>query len=193
MSDPLAFCVAVLALLATPGPTNTLLAAAGAIGGWPASLRLMPAELAGYLLSIGLLVVLVGPSAAARPDVAAGLRIAAAVWLVASAVRLWRDAGNGFAGAPVPIDARRVFVTTALNPKSLVFAFVIFPAAPAATVAVAFAAFAVMVAAVAACWIAAGAALGRRGGRAVTPRAATRAAAVVLAAFAAAITGSVIG
>jgi threonine/homoserine/homoserine lactone efflux protein len=193
MTDPLAFSVAVLALLATPGPTNTLLAAAGAIAGWRASLRLMPAELAGYLLSIGLLVVLVGPSVAARPDVAAGLRMAAAVWLVASAVRLWRDAGSGFAGTPVPVDARRVFITTALNPKSLVFAFVIFPAAPVEAVAVAVAVFSVTVVAVAACWIAAGDALGRRGGRVVTPRAVTRAASVVLAAFAAAIAGSVIG
>ena len=41
MTDPFAFALAVLALLGTPGPTNTLLATAGAAAGWRRSLRLL--------------------------------------------------------------------------------------------------------------------------------------------------------
>ncbi len=42
--------LALLVLLLTPGPTNTLMALAGAERGWTRALRLIPAELAGYLL-----------------------------------------------------------------------------------------------------------------------------------------------
>jgi len=46
MDDPLLFALAVLTILGTPGPTNTLLATAGATGGLRRSLPLVPAEAA---------------------------------------------------------------------------------------------------------------------------------------------------
>lgn len=52
MTDPILFAFAVIAILATPGPTNALLATAGAANGLRRSLPLVPAELAGYLIAI---------------------------------------------------------------------------------------------------------------------------------------------
>ena len=63
MTEPLAFILAVLGLLATPGPTNTLLAASGAAVGLRRSLHLIPAEVSGYLCSILALALVLGPVA----------------------------------------------------------------------------------------------------------------------------------
>ena len=52
MEDPLLFSLAVLTILGTPGPTNTLLATSGGAVGVKASLPLVPAEAAGYLIAI---------------------------------------------------------------------------------------------------------------------------------------------
>ena len=41
---------AILALLLTPGPTNTLVALAASATGWGRALRLLPYEIAAYLL-----------------------------------------------------------------------------------------------------------------------------------------------
>ena len=118
--------LAILVLLITPGPTNTLLFLAGAERGWRPALRLIPAELAGYLLMVvplalvGVTVLHDAPRARALVAIAAGLWVA---WL---AIKLWlpQTAQSGTQRISAPL----VFTTTMLNPKALIFGLVLLPA-----------------------------------------------------------------
>ncbi len=126
MIDPVAFILAALTLLATPGPTNTLLAMSGAAAGLRPSLRLLGAELAGYMISILTLALVLGPLVKGNPVVAITLKGLCALYLVYLAVKLWREGSSALmTSAPVPF--RRVFTTTLLNPKAVIFAFLILP------------------------------------------------------------------
>lgn len=126
MSDLLPFVLAVLALLATPGPTNTLMAAAGAQRGVAPSLPLLLGELGGYLVAITAWIELVGAAAATQPLVPVIAKFLAAAFLLLSAWKLWLNAGHADL-AQRGISLGRVFGTTLVNPKALVFAFAIFP------------------------------------------------------------------
>ena len=122
----LPFILAVLALLATPGPTNTLMAAAGAQRGLVRSLPLLAGELGGYAIAITVWIELVGAAAAAQPLVPVIAKFIAAAFLLWSAWKLWANAGHADL-AQRGITLGRVFATTLINPKALVFAFAIFP------------------------------------------------------------------
>lgn len=123
----LAFALATLALLATPGPTNTLLATAGAEAGLRRSLPLLAAEVGGYLLGILLLRFVLGAFATDRPAFLHLLHGLIAAYLAYLALSLWRHgASSAPSGRSVTFD--RVFVTTLLNPKAIIFAFTILPA-----------------------------------------------------------------
>lgn len=74
-----AYLSAVLALLLAPGPTNTLMGIAGARGGLGASVRLLPAELAGYLTTILPLTWLGAELLARFPSASVTLKVVAAV------------------------------------------------------------------------------------------------------------------
>jgi threonine/homoserine/homoserine lactone efflux protein len=189
MPEKVAFALAVLTLLATPGPTNTLLAASGASAGVRHSLMLPLAEMAGYLISITLLAIVLGPIVAARPWLESALRLAAAAWLLWCAVQLWLQAG-AFGGDAAPITLRRVFVTTLLNPKALIFALVIFPRVGLVGLVPWLAAFCGLVVIVALCWITLGSLAARSAGPLATPGRIWRIAAVGLAGFAAVIVWS---
>jgi threonine/homoserine/homoserine lactone efflux protein len=172
MHDPLLFALAVAAILGVPGPTNTLLAAAGAALGWRRGLAMIPAEAAGYLASICLLGFALGPVVAAVPALAAALRGAVVAYLALLAWRLWRQGPAAMADARSPIGPRQLFVATLLNPKALVFAFGIIPFGRPG-VALYLAGFAVMAACAAAAWVGIGAAIGRvagASGRTLVPR-----------------------
>jgi threonine/homoserine/homoserine lactone efflux protein len=171
VQDPLLFALAVLAILGTPGPTNTLLATSGASAGLRRSLGLVPAEAAGYAISILTIGLLLGPWIAGQPMVAAGMRVVVGFYLLWLAARLWRRGGSLLDVRLV--TPREVFVTTLLNPKAIVFALGIVPFG-ASPVWPYLLGFLVLLAAVALAWIAVGAALGRAAGRAgwsgVVPR-----------------------
>lgn len=192
MNDPLAFALAVLALLAVPGPTNTLLAASGAAAGYRRSLRLLPAELGGYWIAIGVLLLVVGPLAAAHPFVPILSKLVASLYLVYSAILLWRSAGRGMMEGAGPITFARVFTTTLLNPKALIFAFAIFPRGDIATIVPFAGLFSLLVVCVAQGWIALGKAIAHHAAGFATPDRIARIAALVLGAFSLWIGGSAI-
>ena len=123
--SPIELTLAVLALLLTPGPTNTLVLLAGAERGLAGASRLIPAELSGYFLTVLPLVVLGGAFLDSHPQVRTLVVLAAAVWVAVLAVRLWRLPEQLAAGPTV--GARALFVTTALNPKALIFGLVLLP------------------------------------------------------------------
>ncbi len=163
MAELLTFILVSLSLLATPGPTNTLLAASGAVSGLRRSLPLLFGELAGYLTAITLLLAIVGPVVSAVPTFGIGLRIAVCVYLVHLALMFWRRSA-----APIkterPVTLLRVFVTTLLNPKAVIFAFTLLPFSAAADLADMLpwlAALSLLIVTVGASWIALGAAMHR--------------------------------
>lgn len=97
MEDPLLFALAVLVVLGTPGPTNSLLATAGATAGLRRSLPLIAAEAAGYTLAILTIGLLLGPVLAGAPLLAATLRLAVGAYLLLLAIRLWHRSGAALA------------------------------------------------------------------------------------------------
>ena len=185
MEGFLAFSVAVLGLLAVPGPTNTLLATAGAAGGFPRSLRLLPAEIGGYLVAIGFLTQVVRPLVAGFPTLPLIVRTLAAGYLVWLAFRLWRDPRSATeVSSNSPIKIADVFLTTLLNPKALIFAFVIFPEGTAWELLPRALVFSVLVVSCGGVWIALGAAIRRSSNEYVTKRLVARTSATVLFGFA---------
>src|SRR5215217_7867308 len=126
MTDLLAFALASAALLAAPGPTNVLLAAAGMQRGLTRAVTFVAVALAGYLVAVTVWIELVGAVAASQPWVPVIAKFIAASFLLWSAWTLWRKAGHADL-AQRGITPARVFTTTLSNPKALVFAFAIFP------------------------------------------------------------------
>lgn len=126
MTNPWLFVLAVLTVLATPGPTNTLLASGSAVAGIRASLPLLLAELLGYLVTVCLVGFLLRPVIAAYPWIGTTLKVAVAIYLAHAAVRLWQHAGKP-EGGQAAVNWSTVFIATLLNPKGLIFALGIIP------------------------------------------------------------------
>lgn len=191
-----AFALAVLILLLTPGPTNTLLAVAGASRGLKASLPLVGAELAGYLTTISTLVFVAAPLLAGQPMAALVVKLASTVWVLLLAIRLWSHPPT--AADPSAVTTLGVFATTVLNPKGLIIGLALIPPAFASSPE-SFAAplpylglFAVLVMLVALSWLTFGAAVLRLVAVA-NPLLFGRVAASFLILFAASLAGRAIG
>jgi threonine/homoserine/homoserine lactone efflux protein len=155
----LATGAALVALLLSPGPTNTLIAIGGATRGFLPALPLIGAEVAGYLAVITPLALVGRPLLDAHPELATGVRILAAAWVMVLALRLWSAPPQ--TGAQRLVTFQRVLVTTLLNPKALVIALVLLPATTPLGLLPWLAGFALTVVVVASLWVAAGALLGR--------------------------------
>jgi threonine/homoserine/homoserine lactone efflux protein len=119
------FTLSVLLLLATPGPTNTLMALGGYARGWARALPLIPGEITGYLTVIVPVATLAAPFFDAYPQATFWTKVAAGCWVLYLSHRLW-TAHRTTDGAAA-ISTRQVFLTTTLNPKALIIALVIMP------------------------------------------------------------------
>lgn len=187
MTDPALFILAVMTLLGMPGPTNTLLASAGAAEGVRAGLPLIGAALAGYLVAIAVIRLGLAPVLEAWPMVLVGLKAVLVGYLLWVAFRMWREAPQLVTGA-ARVRPGTLFVATLLNPKALVFALSILPAVAAAWH---FAAFAAISAATGLGWVLLGRtiALAASGRQQVVQRAAS----LLLVGFAGLIAASALG
>jgi threonine/homoserine/homoserine lactone efflux protein len=178
--------VGIVVVLITPGPTNTLLASAGLRQGVRRSLPLIAAELAGYLVAISVWGRFLAQAAHALPWLPALLRVAAGTYIAWLAVDMWRAAVALPDSTQKASGTLRLFLATLLNPKALLFAGTIFPAAafvlwPAYLLSMLI--FACLLAPIALAWIAFGAALGRGKLGWLDPAKIQRGASVVLGVF----------
>lgn len=185
---PLPFALAILLLLATPGPTNTLLWLSGAAVGMRRSLPLLVGELGGYLMVIVPMAVLAAPLISAHPAIGLVLKLAAACWILFMAHALWTMKASG--ASERPITAGKVFVTTLLNPKALIVALVIMPQLGLPALLPWLLGFAILTLGAGSLWIAVSTLLARLPRRPVGPRLPRRIAAACLVAFSFGIAGS---
>lgn len=180
MSDVTTLTAAALLLL-LPGPTNALIAAATATGGARRLAGGTLAVIAAYALVLILLGLASDALAAELPAITPALKIAAAVLLALSAVKLWRTE----ASAGVAVPTHRIFVITLVNPKALVLAFVLMPPGlPSPTLA---AGLVAVIAAVTALWGGIGLVVGRLGRRHAASGTLNRVAATLLGAVSATV------
>lgn len=117
----------VVTILLTPGPTNTLLASSGIQVGVRQSLRLIPAESIGYLISITTWGMIIGTVSIQFPIIPTFLKLLSALYIIFLAIKLWKTADIEASYNQPTIRARELFCATLLNPKALLFASAIFP------------------------------------------------------------------
>lgn len=186
------FIFAILALLLTPGPTNTLLTVGAATRGLRASLPLLLGELAGYLAVVVPLATIAAPLLEGRPALAIALRFAAACWVLFLAIRLWRASSvNLVEDGSSSVTIGQVFLTTVLNPKAPIIGLVIMPHGPVAQIAPALGLFSLLVLGAGTSFLVLGALVGRT--PALSPRLVYRVAAFFLAVFSIGLAGTASG
>lgn len=186
------FVFAILALLLTPGPTNTLLTVGAAARGFLASLPLLLGELAGYLAVVVPLATIAAALLDGRPALAIALRLAAACWVLFLAFRLWRLSStqeNRDSSSPVTVG--QVFLTTVLNPKAPIIGLVIMPHGPLMKIAPALGLFSLLVAGAGTSFLVLGSLVGRA--PLLSPRVVYRVAAAFLVVFSLGLAGSASG
>lgn len=119
----------VATILLTPGPTNTLLASSGVQVGLRKSVKLIPAEVLGYVISISAWGMLIGKVSTTLPLLPPILKLLSACYIIFLAIKLWHTANQTIELNQPTIRTRELFCATLLNPKALLFASAIFPVA----------------------------------------------------------------
>jgi threonine/homoserine/homoserine lactone efflux protein len=129
VSDLAIFALGAATVLAVPGPTNTLLAAAGLQQGLRRSLKLTGAEAGGYLVSITFWGRFLAQATQTLPWLPPVVRMACGLYIAWLAVRMWQAAAALDTDPPASFGMRDLFVATLLNPKGILFGGTIFPVA----------------------------------------------------------------
>lgn len=153
-----------LAILLPPGPTNVLLAVAGAQAGLRRGLRLVPVVLAAYLAVVVPLVLWGGHLLQISAGLSNALAAVVAGWVAWLALKLWRlPPVTAEAGGQTMVTPRVLALTTLTNPKALVIGLMIvaWNAPPVLTLGL----FVWVLAGVSTLWVALGAGLLARAGR----------------------------
>jgi threonine/homoserine/homoserine lactone efflux protein len=123
----LAFLMALAALLATPGPTNTLLLVGAAHrGAVRPALPLLAAETGAYLLAVTAIGLVVEGFLGSWPGARLALQALAAAYVFWLALGLWRRGAGEMRGRPV--TPSMVAVATLSNPKAFIIALPLMPA-----------------------------------------------------------------
>lgn len=185
-----AFAIALALLLLTPGPTNTLLAVAGASQGFRRAWPLMGAELAGYLTTIVPLVTFAGPFLEGQPVVADLVKLCSAAWVLVLAIRLWTAPAP--TAADICVKGRCVYWTTVMNPKALIIGLALIPPTGIAETLPYLTVLCMTIGVVASLWLALGSAVIRAVSRR-HPALVGRVAACFLVFFAISLAGRVVG
>lgn len=173
-------------VLFMPGPTNTLFATAGLTRGIRHSAHLLAAEFAGYLVSVSAWGYVLSHAAASLGWLPAFLRLASSVYLAYVAVRMWQTASALSSTPHRTVGLRTLFTATLLNPKAILFAGTIFPAAAFQSLAAyleVMTIFTVLLVPSGLTWIGIGAALGSGRLMRINPVHVQRCASIVLAGF----------
>jgi threonine/homoserine/homoserine lactone efflux protein len=173
-------------VLAMPGPTNTLLATAGHRWGIRRAVYLTAGEFAGYLVSISAWGYFLSHVATVLTWLPTLLRIASSLYLAYLSVGMWHTANLPPSSAQRTINLRVLFTATLLNPKAILFAGTIFPAAAfqdLATYLEAMTVFTILQVPIGLMWIVFGAELGSGRRIRVSQMHMQRCASIVLAAF----------
>jgi threonine/homoserine/homoserine lactone efflux protein len=187
LSQYLLFLFGVVTVLSVPGPTNTLLAAAGVGQGLRRSLKLPIAEAGGYIVNITIWGKFLGEASHAIPWLPPVVRMACGVYIAYLAVKMWRAATALTAqGQSATLGMPDLFLATLLNPKGILFGSTIFPAAAFTTPIVylqAMGIFVLLVLPIGSLWIAFGAQLATGRIKWLRPRHVQRGASMVLGVF----------
>ena len=186
----LVFALSTTVILLTPGPTNTLLAAAGLEQGAKGALPLIASELVGYLIAISVWGCILTPLQDKYPWLAILVRAASSFYLICIAVKVWRAATALPSLRPQTISPKALFIATILNPKALIFSSLIFPSISMDNIQIylaAMALFSCMVVPIGIVWTMFGAALNRGRLKFVTRIKLQRATALIIGAFSASI------
>jgi threonine/homoserine/homoserine lactone efflux protein len=186
-SQFLLFLFGVITVLSVPGPTNTLLAAAGVGQGLRRSLKLPIAEAGGYIINITVWGKFLNEASHALPWLPPVVRIVCGLYIAYLAVRMWRAAtALATQGQTRTLGMRDLFVATLLNPKGVLFGGTIFPAAAFAAPQAyleAMGIFVLLVLPIGSLWIAFGAQLASGRIKWLRPQHVQRGASIVLGVF----------
>lgn len=119
---------ALIMILIIPGPTNALLASASKHDGILSALKLIPAQVLGYVYAMGLWWLFIASTKNLSPYLAQIMHTLASFYIIWLAVKLWKTQQiSAFSKKNSEIKAKKIFYTALKNPKALLFTIGIFP------------------------------------------------------------------